>query len=260
MRCTSVIIADRQPVVLHGLKKLLEESDFNVVACCSDSVSCIKAIRTLAPNIAILGTSMPGLSALEILAIVNSESLSLSTRLVFFTGSAEQRELLKSAGATVILKDVPSEILLQSLRQIACATRPRPTTEQAQALERSNIARTEKVLAALTERERQIMRLVSEGLSNKAIGRRLNIADGTIKVHLHNIYEKLEIKNYQKKLEINHRTLLAALAISLNDRREARRGDQPTANAGSQEPSEKRPEPAAISPSNRSPSSESRGG
>jgi two-component system nitrate/nitrite response regulator NarL len=61
----------------------------------------------------------------------------------------------------------------------------------------------------LTDRERQIMRLVSEGLSNKEIGRRLNIADGTIKVHLHNIFQKLEISN---------RTVLAALAISYSDR------------------------------------------
>jgi two-component system nitrate/nitrite response regulator NarL len=49
------------------------------------------------------------------------------------------------------------------------------------------------------------MRLVSEGLSNKEIGRRLNIVDGTIKVHLHNIFQKLEISN---------RTVLAALAIA----------------------------------------------
>ena len=57
----------------------------------------------------------------------------------------------------------------------------------------------------LTERERQIMRLVSEGLSNKEIGRRLNITDGTIKVHLHHVFQKLEIDN---------RTVLAALALS----------------------------------------------
>ena len=53
------------------------------------------------------------------------------------------------------------------------------------------------------------MRLVSEGLSNKEIGRRLNITDGTIKVHLHHIFQKLEISN---------RTVLAALAISQSDR------------------------------------------
>lgn len=65
---------------------------------------------------------------------------------------------------------------------------------------------TENVLTLLTDRERQIMSLVSEGLSNKKIGRRLNIADNTIKVHLHHIYQKLEISN---------RTVLAALAIRL---------------------------------------------
>jgi two-component system nitrate/nitrite response regulator NarL len=52
------------------------------------------------------------------------------------------------------------------------------------------------------------MRLVSEGLSNKAIGRRLNISNGTIKVHLHHVFQKLEISN---------RTVLAAIAISQDD-------------------------------------------
>ena len=63
---------------------------------------------------------------------------------------------------------------------------------------------TRDMLSMLTERERQIMQLVSEGLSNKAIGHGLNISHGTIKVHLHNIYQKLAISN---------RTTLAALAM-----------------------------------------------
>src|SRR5215210_6880032 len=212
-----IVIADRQPVVLQGLAKVLgAHGGFNVVAYCSDALSCIEAIRKLAPDLALLGTSMPGPTATEILAIVNSESL--STKLVFFTGSLEQHQLLTSTppGAHgVILKDVAPEILLESLRQIARSHwLPRRSSGQAQ---KSNIAAGEKAPAVLTERERQIMRLVSEGLSNKAIGRRLKIADGTIKVHLHNIYQKLEINSYQK-LEMNNRTLLAALAISQNDR------------------------------------------
>jgi two-component system nitrate/nitrite response regulator NarL len=61
-------------------------------------------------------------------------------------------------------------------------------------------------ISALTHRERQVVRLVSQGLSNKEIGRRLNITDGTIKVHLHKIFEKLQISN---------RTALAAVYLSL---------------------------------------------
>jgi two-component system nitrate/nitrite response regulator NarL len=212
MRCTSVVIADNHPVVLQGLTSVLgAESGFKVVASCSDGTNCIQAIRSLVPDIALIDISMPDLTGLEILAIANSESL--STRLVFFTASVEDRELVISAAAGaygVILKDVAIEILVQSLRQVADGQRllPLPPSDQTVPRERATITITENVLTVLTDRERQIMSLVSEGLSNKKIGRRLNIADGTIKVHLHHIYQKLEISN---------RTVLAALAISQNE-------------------------------------------
>jgi DNA-binding CsgD family transcriptional regulator len=95
-------------------------------------------------------------------------------------------------------------------RQVADGQRllpPLPSSEKAVSLERRNIAIAENVLTVMTARERQIMSLVSEGLSNKEIGRRLNIADGTIKVYLHHIFQKFEISN---------RTPLAALVISNN--------------------------------------------
>jgi DNA-binding NarL/FixJ family response regulator len=209
MQCISVVIADRHPVVLLGLTNLLgSENGFNVVASCNDGTSCIEAIRSFLPDIAIFDISMPGLSGLEILAIANSENL--PTRLVFFTASIEDRELVVSAaeGAYgVIPKDVTPDILVQSLRQVADGQRllPLPSSDQTETQARGSIAIAESVLTVLTDRERQIMGLVSEGLSNKEIGRRLNIADGTIKVHLHHIFQKLEISN---------RTVLAALAIS----------------------------------------------
>jgi two-component system, NarL family, nitrate/nitrite response regulator NarL len=214
MRRTSVVIADRHPVVLQGLTSILRVgSGFKVVASCSDGPSCIEAIRSLMPDIAVLDISMPGLTGLEILAIANFESL--STRLVFFTASVQDRELVMSAAAGaygVILKDVGLKILLQSLRQVADGQRllPLPSSDQAVPREREhgNLAIAENVLTVLTDRERQIMGLVSQGLSNKEIGRRLNITDGTIKVHLHNVYQKLDISN---------RTVLAALAISQNE-------------------------------------------
>jgi DNA-binding NarL/FixJ family response regulator len=209
MRCSSVMIADRRPVVLQGLKNVLgAKSGFKVVACCSDGASCMEAIRSLVPDIAILDISMPGLTGLEILAIANTENL--RTRLVFFTESVEDRELVMAAAAGaygVILMDAAPEILVQSLRQVAGGQKL-PCWDQAVSRDQRNIAIAANVLAVLTDRERQIMRLVSAGLSNKEIGRRLNITDGTIKVHLHHIFQKLEISN---------RTVLAALAISQNE-------------------------------------------
>lgn len=207
MRCITVVIADKHPVLLRGLASVLDaRSGFKVVASCNDGPNCIEAIRSLMPDIAILDISMPGLTGLEILAIANSEGL--STRLVFFTASVDDRERVMSAAAGVygvIPKDVALEMLVQSLRQVAIGQKllPLPSCNKVAPLERATIA--ESVLTAMTDRERQIVSLVSEGLSNKEIGRRLNIADGTIKVHLHHIYQKLEISN---------RTLLAALVLS----------------------------------------------
>ena len=211
MRCTSVVIADRHPIVLRGLSHLLgAQCDFNIVACCSDGASCIEALRKFVPDIAVLGVSIPGVTESEILSIVNSEKL--STRLVFFAASDEDCELVMAAAAegySVITKAAAPEVLLQSLREVATGQRLLPLLSPEQTVSREQNAIAENALTSLTERERQIMQLVSEGLSNKEIGRRLNITDGTIKVHLHHIFQKLEISN---------RTVLAALAISQNDR------------------------------------------
>ncbi len=218
MRCIRVVVADRHPVTLLGLSSVLEAlPDFRVVARCGDGVSCIDAIRMFLPDITILGISMPDISGLEILAIANSEKF--STRMVFFTASIEERNLrmLTAAGAYAVVRDdVDPEVLVQILRQVADGKRllSQPASEQAVSRELGAIA--ERSVAALTDRERQIMRLVSEGLSNKEIGRRLNLTDGTIKVHLHHIFQKLEVTN---------RTALAAFAISQDDHSDSSFGD-----------------------------------
>jgi DNA-binding NarL/FixJ family response regulator len=214
MPCIKVLIADRCPVVVQGLRNLLEaQHDFKIVACCNDGMVCIEAIRSLRPDIAILEVSMPGLTGLEILRIVNSEGF--STRVVFFTAFVADSELIESAAAGVygvILKDAALEFMVKSLQQVADGRRLFPLPSPNLPLPSPNqVSRGQsvfRVLTALTDREHQIMCLVCEGLSNKGIGRRLNITDGTIKVHLHHIYEKLEISN---------RTALAALAISQNE-------------------------------------------
>ncbi len=183
MRSTTVVIADRHPVVLRGLSQVLgEQADFRILASCSDGMSCVEAIRSLSPDIALLDVSMPDVAGIEILAIANSERL--ATRLVFFAASVDDRSLmmLGAAGAYgVILKDVAPEVLVQALRRVA---------------------RGQKLFPLLSSDP-----AASGGLSNKEIGRRLNIADGTIKVHLHHIFQKLDVGN---------RTVLAALAISQN--------------------------------------------
>jgi len=208
MRRTRVLIADRHPVILQGLKSVLAaKNGFKVVASCSDGASCMEAIKSLEPEIAILDVSMPGPSGLEILATTIAEHL--PTRLVFFAESVEGNGLISSAADAgaygCIMKDAAPETLVQSLRQVAGGQKLPPCSDQAASRDKRSIPVGDNLL---TDRERQIIALVSEGLSNKEIARRLKICGGTIKVHLHNVYQKLAI---------NNRTVLAALAILQNE-------------------------------------------
>jgi two-component system, NarL family, nitrate/nitrite response regulator NarL len=189
--CARVVIADPYPVIRNGLAKVLEaEPDFRIVADCADSASCIKAIQEFLPDIAIVDVWLP-----EILAVISSERL--PTRIVLFT-ELEKRELRRfyAVGVhAVVRKDADPQRLLQTLRHVASG--------QAESGQPGGDAKG--AIKALTDRERQIMRLVSEGLSNKEIGRRLKLTDGTIKVHLNHIFQKLVVGN---------RTALAALYLN----------------------------------------------
>jgi two-component system, NarL family, nitrate/nitrite response regulator NarL len=194
MSWASVVIADRHPVVLEGLANVLrDQGDFKLVGCCIDANCLMETIRTLRPDIAIVDGSMPDLTKLQVLAMINSENL--ATRLVVFTASVEERELRILSGSdpvSIIPKEVVPSVLVQCLRRVADGQKLLPDSVSVLASHQTGIdAVAESLLFGLTERERQIVRLVSEGLSNKEIGRRLNIANGTIKVHLHNIYQKL---------------------------------------------------------------------
>jgi DNA-binding NarL/FixJ family response regulator len=145
----------------------------------------------LAPDVALLAHTLPDLTVSEILAIAKAEGL--STRLVFFTESESGDELTAAiaAGAcSAISKYANPDTVLRSLRLI---TERSASPEQCQYAspngKEADGTKIEKMLGMLTHRERQIVRLVSEGMSNKEIARQLNVSLGTVKVHLHNVFQ-----------------------------------------------------------------------
>jgi two-component system, NarL family, nitrate/nitrite response regulator NarL len=199
-----MVIADGCPVFLCGLISILRaERDFGVVACCSNGIESLQAIRNLSPDIALLDCSMPmGLNALATAISEGSR-----TRIVLLAAPVQLQAIFAVAiGAYgIVPTNVRPEALVHSLRRVAegqrlssrelCVGEPRSG---------ARYYATKNALASLSERERQIANLVSEGLSNKAIGQQLKLTPGTIKVHLHNIFSKLAR---------NNRTALTALAV-----------------------------------------------
>ena len=199
--CVSIVVADCRPFVLLGLKSVLDaESDFKVVGTCHDGKTCLDIIREQAPDLALLDVALPPVNGLQVLAAINAEHL--HTRVVFLSSSLESSA---SATATaeaaygVVPQDATPTLLLRCLREVASGQKLVPTLGH----KNGSAYNFGTLSTVLTERERQIVCLVGEGLSNKEVGRRLDLSDGTVKVHLHRVYQKLVIRN---------RTALALLA------------------------------------------------
>jgi two-component system nitrate/nitrite response regulator NarL len=203
-----LVIADDHPVVLCGLISLLgSKPPFTIVASCSSGTECISTLRKLQPDVALLDMSMPDVNGLQILDIVKAEEL--PTRIVFYSASMADRDLTAAAARGVhgiLFKDCSPDALLHGLREVANGGRCLPIPLIDDALERE--AQREDRSAAfssLTDREYKAVLLVSAALSNKQIAHQLRVCEGTVKLHLHNVYGKLEVAN---------RTALAALCIA----------------------------------------------
>jgi two-component system nitrate/nitrite response regulator NarL len=199
MRPVSLVIADDHPVVLQGLIALLgEHRDFRLFGSYSNGAECIKAIRKLLPDQALLDINMPSPNGLEILRVVTAERL--STRIIFLAASPSDREIMAAVegGAFgIMLKAYAPDTLIDCLRAVAEGHRWLPAQLVDGALERARQVRAQfaRVDNALTQREREVMLLVADGLSNKGVGRRLSLSEGTVKVHLHSIYQKVAVDN-----------------------------------------------------------------
>ncbi|MEY9124410.1 LuxR C-terminal-related transcriptional regulator [Bradyrhizobium yuanmingense] len=200
MRRIRLVIADRRPIVLQGFATLFAtERDFEIVASCINGADCLEAVRTLAPDVALVEDRFPDLTAAAMLAAVNAESL--RTRLVFYTASIARGDLAAAVAAgacTAIPMREEPENLLQSLRLVAPNALPA-------ARKAGNGASGENGLAALTDQERRIMRLVASGMSNKEIARELKLAPGTIQARIDHISARLDIRG---------RTELASFALT----------------------------------------------
>jgi two-component system nitrate/nitrite response regulator NarL len=204
-----LVIADNHPVFLQGLANIFRaHSDIKIVAKCPDGVSLMGAVREYAPDIAMIDMSMPGLNGLDVLAALRAEGH--ATHVIFLTAALSSAQILDaiSAGAKGILfkSSTPNEIT-RSVRRVAAGKYQFPK-DLAESLRRRP-AKRQKVSQMpwqqLTPRESEVTQFVIKGLSNKEIGRQMQLSEGTVKIHLHNIYKKLNVSN---------RTALATMMVS----------------------------------------------
>ena len=192
-----VLLVDDHQIVLHGLQQLFErQDDFEVVGCYRDGAAAIEAVATHRPDVLVLDLRMPGQSGLDVLRTLASKGI--ACRSVLLTAAIRDEEVVDAVRLGtlgVVLKESPPEILLECVRSVHRGEQwiERETATRAF---RTVLGRETAELQAretLTPREIEIVRMVVQGLRNKVIAERLTISEGTVKVHLHNIYEKLGV-------------------------------------------------------------------
>lgn len=192
-----ILIADDHPLVLDGLEKLFElEDDVEVVARCASGSEVLAAIRRTHPDVALLDIRMPEKSGLEVTRELRNEKIDV--RIVILTASLAEEEVLEALRLGVqgvVLKEMAPRLLLQCIRKVHAGERWIEMASMQRALEKAlqREASAEQLQQRLTARELQIVKMVAEGLRNKEIANNLGITEGTVKMYLHAIYEKLEV-------------------------------------------------------------------
>jgi DNA-binding NarL/FixJ family response regulator len=192
-----LVLVDDHPIVLHGLEQLFERHpDFDVVRCCADGVTALDAVATHQPDVLLMDLRMPGLSGLDVLRTLSTQqSRCRCVLLTAIVADSEVMEAVRLGVRGIVLKDSSPDVLVDCVRRVYRGEQwiERETVTRAlqRALDRESAER--EAGETLTPREIEIVRMVAQGLRNKVIADRLSISEGTVKVHLHNVYEKLGV-------------------------------------------------------------------
>lgn len=193
----TLVLADDHPLVLDGLDRLFAlEPGFSVLARCLDGETTLQAVREHRPDILILDLKMPKKNGLAVLRELRREGI--PTRAVILSAAVDNSEVCEAVrlGARgLILKEMAPQKLLQCISKVHAGEQwlERSSTGHAveDMLRRENAAA--ESIRVLSAREHEIVQMVARGLRNKEIATNLSITEGTVKIHLHHIYEKLGV-------------------------------------------------------------------
>lgn len=184
-----IVIAEDQALVLGAIAALLSlEPDFAIVGRATDGEAALAMVRALKPDILLTDIEMPGQTGLDLAQRLTSERA--CTAVVIVTTFARPGYLARARSAGVrgyLLKDAPVDDLATAIRTVAAGGRAIPADLAAAAGE---IGRD-----PLTDRERDVLRLAEEGLSNKDIAGRLGLSAGTVRNYLSDAAGKLGAAN-----------------------------------------------------------------
>jgi DNA-binding NarL/FixJ family response regulator len=190
---------DNHPIIHLGLESLFkQQEDFELVAHCTEGQKALEFARLHQPDIVILDIKMSEVDGLLVARGMLAEDR--PPRIVVYTAAIDEEQMLEAIRAGVhgiVLKEMSPQLLVQCIRKVYAGEKWIERRSAKLTLE--NMLRREagarSIATLITKREITVLRMVANGSRNKEIANVLFISEGTVKVHLHNIYEKLGVNS-----------------------------------------------------------------
>ena len=218
--CIDLVLADPYPVMLDGLTDMFRDSpEFAVKACVNHGDAALQAVRQYQPDILVMDLSLTDKSGLVVLQAL--QSADIKTRVVVFTNAciAEVVQALDLGVQGLVSKEKPKQVLMRCIQAVHAGDQ---WLDPDLSMKTMNLLLQEKKQNAqashlLTPRELMVARMVVEGWPNKKIASKLFISEGTAKLHLHHVYQKLNCPGRMALQRFMQEHGLAVGAIALNE-------------------------------------------
>ena len=191
-----LMIVDDHTVVRDGLASMLErQDDFEVVGRASNGLEAVERVPALQPDVILMDLRMPELDGVEAMRRISAERP--GTRFIVLTTYDSDQYIFDAieAGAKgYLLKDTSREELFEAVRAVHRGESGIEPGVAARVLDRfAQLSREEAQTPLLSDREVEVLQLMAKGSANKEIARSLSISDSTVKTHVANIFQKLDV-------------------------------------------------------------------
>lgn len=193
-----IAIVDDHPIFLDGMAQFLSSHGHDILFCARSVEEALERMQAGEPDLLILDVSMKSGGGLAILSAIRNSGSNVPVIFMTVHIRPEQTlEAIKLGVDGVVLKDSDPNDLLGCIQQVMSGNKSIAPFVMEQALVHSISAPASEanVLAVLTDRELEIAGLIRAGLRNREIANRCGLTEGTVKVHLHSIFQKLNIKS-----------------------------------------------------------------
>ncbi len=195
-----LILVDDHPLLRKGVRQLVElEDDMEVIGEASNGEEAVQLAQEIEADLILLDLTMKGMDGIETLQAMRNAGV--SCHIVVFTVSDDTSDVvaaLKAGADGYLLKDMEPDRLVNRIRE-ACSGKMVLSEELTEVLAKAFRDDSSKDRGdgfdSLTRREKEILKMIAEGLSNKMIGRQLNIVEATVKVHVKHLLKKLGLRS-----------------------------------------------------------------